>query len=477
MNREGGYGNKPLILDGTNYDYYKACQDGKVTDVLKDGEDWNDEDEKSSEGNSKTLNALFNGVDNNIFRPIRNCNVAKEAWEILKTSHERSSKKDRIESFFLAHDADLWDMVIDGYMHPVDESGQKIDRKRMSDQQKRDFRNHHKARTILLSAISYSEPMVTALKLAKDLNKISLEELVSSLRIHEIEIEDDEPQKKEEDELSLLSRRVNQLWKQRQRKFRNSRRSGNQNESSSGYRKSEPSSGHRRSEASSGISNSVKFKNLKKDLASDSKETDSLRLENSELKEKISKLENDLQNSQKEIISEAPSSTDKIIKEYDHSFQKFLAKNIDRSKMASMIYGVSRNGRKGIGYQRKALPASVLQSELSMGRHMGVMCRYMLYFPALNIVFLVYTVRLASSAIRDSKVEDDWTLECPEICTRRCDDRRNGLKDAIWRGDRILMESVSGAYLNSIKRLNLNEYRDGIRIWSVSELYLEAVFE
>ena len=86
--------------------------------------------------------------------------------------------------------------------------------------------------------------MVIALKLAKDLNKISLDELVSSLRSHEIELEEDEPQKKgkplalksnkksdskvlqameetsdgsssEEDELSLLSRRVNQLWKQR----------------------------------------------------------------------------------------------------------------------------------------------------------------------------------------------------------------------------------------------------------------------
>ena len=31
--------------------------------------------------------------------------------------------KDIIESFFLAHDADLWDMVNDGYIHPVDESG------------------------------------------------------------------------------------------------------------------------------------------------------------------------------------------------------------------------------------------------------------------------------------------------------------------------------------------------------------------
>ena len=43
----------------------------------------------------------------------------------------------------------------------------------------------------------------------------------------------------------------------------------------------------------------VKFKNLKRDLVSDSERTESLRLENSELKEKILKLENDLQNSQK----------------------------------------------------------------------------------------------------------------------------------------------------------------------------------
>ena len=38
--------------------------------------------------------------------------------------------------------------------------------------------------------------MVTALKLAKDLNNTSLEELVSSLRSHEIELEQDEPQKR-----------------------------------------------------------------------------------------------------------------------------------------------------------------------------------------------------------------------------------------------------------------------------------------
>lgn len=88
--------------------------------------------------------------------------------------------------------------------------------------------------------------MVNVIKLFKDLNNTTLEELVSSLRSHEIELEEDGPQRKvkfvalrsmgkfenskafqaeKEDEseedfeekykLSLLSRRVRQLWKKR----------------------------------------------------------------------------------------------------------------------------------------------------------------------------------------------------------------------------------------------------------------------
>ena len=42
---------------------------------------------------------------------------------------------------------------------------------------------------IIISFPSKWRPMVTALKLTKDLNNTSLEELVSSLRSHEIELE------------------------------------------------------------------------------------------------------------------------------------------------------------------------------------------------------------------------------------------------------------------------------------------------
>ena len=45
------------------------------------------------------------------------------------------------------------------------------------------------------------------------------------------------------------------------------------------------------------------------------------------------------------------SSSKDILKEYDYSFQSFLAKGIDRRKMASMIYGVSGKNRRGIRYE------------------------------------------------------------------------------------------------------------------------------
>ena len=190
--------------------------------------------------------------------------------------------KGRLESFFLGHDIDLWDLVVDGYSLPTDATGKEIARKAMTDQLKKEYKNHHKAKAILLNAISYTEyekitnkdssksifdslkmnhegndqvketkalaliqkyeafkmedeesveamfsrfqtliaglrvlnkgystsyhvkkiirslpskwrPIVTALKLAKDLSNTSLEELVSSLRSHEIVLDQDEP--------------------------------------------------------------------------------------------------------------------------------------------------------------------------------------------------------------------------------------------------------------------------------------------
>ena len=53
---------------------------------------WNDVEVDKALGNSKALNVIFNGVDKNMFRLINICSEAKEAWEILKSTHEDTSR-------------------------------------------------------------------------------------------------------------------------------------------------------------------------------------------------------------------------------------------------------------------------------------------------------------------------------------------------------------------------------------------------
>ena len=66
--------------------------DGNMTTVLKPEEEWIVAEDELTLGNSKALNALFNGVDKNMFRLIKQCTIAKDAWEILKTTHEGTTK-------------------------------------------------------------------------------------------------------------------------------------------------------------------------------------------------------------------------------------------------------------------------------------------------------------------------------------------------------------------------------------------------
>jgi len=106
MEKEGGQVNRPPILDGSNYDVWKArmiaflksinnknwkavikgCdhrrvkdKDGTYTTDLKSEEEWSKDEDDLALGINKALNALFNGVDKNMFRLINNCTVAKDA--------------------------------------------------------------------------------------------------------------------------------------------------------------------------------------------------------------------------------------------------------------------------------------------------------------------------------------------------------------------------------------------------------------
>jgi len=53
-------------------------KDGNKTTVLKSEKEWTTAEDELALGNSKALNALFNGVDKNMFRLIKQCIVAKD---------------------------------------------------------------------------------------------------------------------------------------------------------------------------------------------------------------------------------------------------------------------------------------------------------------------------------------------------------------------------------------------------------------
>ncbi|KAG9439560.1 hypothetical protein H6P81_019725 [Aristolochia fimbriata] len=52
--------------------------------VLKSCSDWNDEEDRLSNCNSKALNAIFGGIDEEQFMRVSACTTAKEAWKILE---------------------------------------------------------------------------------------------------------------------------------------------------------------------------------------------------------------------------------------------------------------------------------------------------------------------------------------------------------------------------------------------------------
>jgi len=54
---------------------------------LKPIEEWFKDENELALGNSKALNALFNGVDKNMFILINTSTVLKDAWEIPNTTY------------------------------------------------------------------------------------------------------------------------------------------------------------------------------------------------------------------------------------------------------------------------------------------------------------------------------------------------------------------------------------------------------
>ncbi|MCH81386.1 gag-protease polyprotein, partial [Trifolium medium] len=215
MEKEGGYVNRPPLLDGDNYDYWKSRmvaflksvdsrtwkavlkgwshpmvtdKEGKSTLKLKAEEDWSKDEDELALGNSKALNALFNGVDTKMFKLIKHCVVAKDAWEILKTYNEGTKKvkmaklqllTTKFESLKMKEDENIheYHMNIMDIANSSESLGEKMSEEKL-------------VRKILRSLPARFDMKVTAIEEANDVSEMKVEELIGSLKTFEVAIND-----------------------------------------------------------------------------------------------------------------------------------------------------------------------------------------------------------------------------------------------------------------------------------------------
>ena len=193
--------NAPPYFDGSNYAFWKVRMRAflcsiyeAVWDVVEIGwtrskvakSTWDKATLAASNANSKALNAIFCSVSLDEFHRISHITVAKEAWQILETTYERTKKvKDtklqmlttRFEELRMSEDksfdsfySKLNEVVIDKF-----NLGEKTEDLKV-------------VRKILRSLPESFCAKVTTIEESKDLDEIKLQELIGSLQTYELSL-------------------------------------------------------------------------------------------------------------------------------------------------------------------------------------------------------------------------------------------------------------------------------------------------
>ncbi|CAM8907116.1 unnamed protein product [Rhodiola kirilowii] len=148
---------------------------------------WTEVDDKASMRHSKAMNAIFSGVDENVMKLIINCEVAKEAWDILQIAYEGTDKvhdprmqivTTKFKEMKMKDSETLPEFnarVLDLSNEAV-ALGKPIDEERM-------------ASKVLRLLPPRFAMKVTATEEMHDISKLKLDELMGSLRTYEMKVQ------------------------------------------------------------------------------------------------------------------------------------------------------------------------------------------------------------------------------------------------------------------------------------------------
>ncbi|CAM8887243.1 unnamed protein product [Rhodiola kirilowii] len=209
--REGQNISRPLLLDGNKYGYWRVRmkaflksldnmiwravekgwthpatigEDGKETLLAEDK--WNEVKRSDAAGNSKAINVIFPAVDGKNFKMISTCKIAKRAWDILQTAHEGTVK---VKIFRM----DMVTLKFENLKMKEDEAIADLNT-RVLDISNKSFTlgepmtEEKLVRKVLWSLPKQHAMKALAVKEARDVTTMRLDELMGSLQTYEMEM-------------------------------------------------------------------------------------------------------------------------------------------------------------------------------------------------------------------------------------------------------------------------------------------------
>ncbi|CAM8929058.1 unnamed protein product [Rhodiola kirilowii] len=219
--REGQNITRPPLLEGNKYGYWRVrmkaflkSQDESVWEAVEQGwthpvatdeegkvsllakDKWTEVQKKAEAANSKAMNAIFSGVDGKNFKMISTCEIAKTAWDILRTAHEGKTKvkisrmetvTSKFENLRMQEDESIADFntrVLD-ISNEAFALGEPMTEETL-------------VRKVLRSLTKRFAMKALAVKEANDVKTMRLDELMGSLQTHEMDMN-------EEDRLTKVS--------------------------------------------------------------------------------------------------------------------------------------------------------------------------------------------------------------------------------------------------------------------------------
>ena len=184
----------PPLFDGTNYAYWKVrtrvflqSLDKKMWQAVEIGwtkpkeapVDWDDAKIKAANFNSGALNSLFSAVTNEEFKKISSTKTAKEAWTILQTTYEgtkavKDSKLQRLTTSFAEIKMEEDESFNEFYANFKDIVNSAFNLGET-------ILEPNIVRKVLRSLLERFHAKITAIEESKDIDQISLNELVGNL--------------------------------------------------------------------------------------------------------------------------------------------------------------------------------------------------------------------------------------------------------------------------------------------------------